>query len=164
MRFFKVRFAAGSVLALVLCLAVVAQGGGAGRGFDPSRMDKTASACQDFYQFTNGNWLKTTEIPPAFSSWGSFNILAENNRKTLREILDESAKMTNAKKGSVEQKIGDFYASCTDEAKREAEGVKPLLPEFARIEKIKNTAELQAQIARMHSMGVNTLFDFEAIP
>ncbi|HEX6622538.1 MAG TPA: M13 family metallopeptidase [Pyrinomonadaceae bacterium] len=164
MRFFKVRFAAGSVLALVLCLAVVAQSGGAGRGFDVSRMDKTASACQDFYQFSNGNWLKTTEIPPAFSSWGSFNILAENNRNTLREILDAAAKTTDAKKGSVEQKIGDFYASCTDEAKREAEGVKPLLPEFARIEKIKSAAELQAQVARMHSMGVNALFDFEALP
>src|SRR5687767_6749313 len=134
MSIFKSRPAAATLLALVLGLAAVAQtGGGAAvnRGFDVSRMDKTASACQDFYQFTNGNWLKTTEIPPAFSSWGSFNILAENNRKTLREILDEAAKKADAKKGSVEQKIGDFYASCTDEAKREAEGVKPLLPEFA---------------------------------
>src|SRR4051794_39159575 len=120
------RFFGVVLLALVVCLAVVAQTDSNSRGFDASRMDRTASACNDFYQFANGNWLKATEIPAAFSSWGSFNILAENNRKTLREILDEAAKNASAAKGSNEQKIGDYYASCMDEAKREAQGTKPL--------------------------------------
>ena len=120
----------------------------------PSNMDKNTAACTDFYQYANGTWLKNTEIPPAYSSWGSFNVLAEYNRKMLREILEEAAKKTNAVKGSNEQKIGDFYASCLDEAKREAEGMKPLVPELARIDKITDAKGVQAQIAYMHRHGV----------
>src|SRR5215203_6416400 len=110
MRFFNFRVASAGLAACVLCFVALAQtGGGKGRGFDKARMDETVSACTDFFQYSNGNWLKTTEIPAAFPSWGSFNILAENNRKTLHEILEESVKNTNAKRGSTEQKIGDYY-------------------------------------------------------
>ena len=151
------------LLALALGWAVSAQDKG-GRGFDTARMDKSAPACADFYQYANGNWLKTTEIPAAFSSWGSFNILAENNRETLHEILEEAAKKTNPARGSVEQKVGDYYASCMDSAKREAEGAKPLQPELARIDQLKTVKDLQAQLAHMHRMGVPALFDFDALP
>ena len=85
MRSFNSRLVGAVLVALAFGLAAVAlaQTDNSGRGFDTSRMDQTASACTDFYQFANGNWLKTTEIPAAFSTWGSFNVLAENNRKTL---------------------------------------------------------------------------------
>src|SRR5919206_2522417 len=137
MRFFNLRAATAGLAACVLALAALAQTGGKnGRGFDKARMDETAAACTDFYQYANGNWLKTTEIPAAFSSWGSFNILAENNRKTLHEILEESAKNTSARRGTTEQKVGDFYATCMDEQKREAEGAKPLAPYLARLDKV----------------------------
>lgn len=162
MRFFNYKVAGALVLACALGLAAAAQQGG--RGFDKSRMDASAAACTDFYQFANGTWLKTTEIPAAFSSWGSFNILAENNRKTLHEILEESAKNTKAKSGSVEQKIGDYYATCVDEAKREAAGAKPLAPELARIDKIKDVKGVQEEVAHLHSVGTPTLFSFGSLP
>src|SRR5215203_6163650 len=85
------------------------------KGFDTSRMDKSVDACNDFFQFANGNWLRTTEIPASESRWGTFNILADNNNSMLRQILETSAK-TKAAKGSDAQLIGDFYASCMDEA------------------------------------------------
>src|SRR5258705_12738005 len=116
-------------------------------GFNKANMDQDTAACADFYQYANGTWLKNTEIPAAYSSWGAFNVLAENNRKALHEILEEAAKKTNTTKGSNEQKIGDYYASCLDEAKREAEGMKPLVPELARIDKIQDAKGEQAQIA-----------------
>ena len=116
MRFLRLRIGAAALAACALGLAVLAQSGG--HGFDKSRMDETVSACNDFYQYANGNWLKATEIPAAFSSWGSFNVLAENNRKTLHDILEESAKDASAKPGTVEQKIGDFYSTCTNESMR----------------------------------------------
>jgi putative endopeptidase len=149
---------------LLLALSVVTVVGQTGRGFDLANMDKSTSACTDFYQYSNGAWLKNTEIPAAYSSWGSFNVLAENNRKTLHDILEEAAKKSNAVKGSNEQKIGDFYASCLDEAKREAEGMKPLVPELARIEKIQDAKGVQAQIAYMHRHGIPTLFSFGSLP
>jgi putative endopeptidase len=165
MRFFNFRVASAGLAACVLCFVALAQtGGGKGRGFDKARMDETVSACTDFFQYANGNWLKATEIPAAFSSWGSFNILAENNRKTLHEILEESAKNTKAKAGTNEQKVGDFYATCMDESKREAEGAKPLAPYLARIDKIKDLKGLQAEITYFHKTGLPALFGFGAAP
>jgi putative endopeptidase len=165
MRFLNFRVGGATLLACLLTLAALAQNGGnKGRGFDVSRMDTTASACTDFYQYANGNWLKATEIPAAFSSWGSFNILAENNRKTLHDILEESSKDTKAKAGTTEQKIGDFYATCTDEAKREAEGAKPIAPYIARINKIKNLKGLEGEIAYLQREGLPTLFGFGSTP
>ena len=73
-----------SFVALALLLAIsVATVFGQGRGYDLSSMDKNTSACADFYQYANGTWLKNTEIPAAYSSWGAFNVLAENNRKAV---------------------------------------------------------------------------------
>ena len=152
------------VFTLLLAVSVATVFGQTGRGYDLASMDKNTSACADFYQYANGTWLKNTEIPAAYSSWGSFNVLAENNRKTLHDILEEAAKKTNAVKGSNEQKIGDFYASCLDEAKREAEGMKPLVPELARIDKIQDMKGVQAQIAYMHRHGIPTLFGFGSLP
>ncbi|MDQ1729529.1 MAG: putative endopeptidase [Pyrinomonadaceae bacterium] len=154
------RATAGTLL-LALAAALVF---GQGRGYDISSMDKNTAACADFYQFANGNWLKTTEIPAAYSSWGSFNALAENNRKTLHDILEEASKKTNVARGSNEQKIGDFYASCLDETKREAEGMKPLVPELARIDKINSTKDVVAQIAYLHRHGIPALFGFGSLP
>lgn len=151
-----------TTLTLAICVATVL--GQTSRGFDLSNMDKNTAACADFYQFANGTWLTKTPIPAAYSTWGSFNVLAENNRKTLHEILEEAAKKTNAVKGSNEQKIGDFYASCLDETKREAEGMKPLVPELARIDKIQDAKGLQAEIAFLHRHGVPTLFGFGSLP
>jgi len=84
---------------LLLALGVATVLGQTGRGYNVANMDKTMSACADFYQFANGTWLKNTEIPAAYSSWGSFNVLAENNRKTLHDILEEAAKNTKARQG-----------------------------------------------------------------
>lgn len=167
MRFLNFRGATALALlaACALAWAAFAQGGRPqGRGFDPTRMDRDAAACHDFYQYANGGWLKRTEIPAAFSSWGSFNILAENNRNTLRAILEEAARDTRARRGSNEQKIGDFYATCMDEAKIEAAGARPLQPELARIDKVADLKGVQAEVAHLHSMGVPALFGFGSLP
>lgn len=154
-----------SYVAMALLFALgVATVFGQGRGYDVSSMDPNTAACTDFYQHANGMWEKKTPIPPAYSSWGSFNVLAENNRKTLHEILEAAAKNTKAAKGSNEQKIGDFYASCVDEAKREAEGMKPLIPELARIDKVATLSDVMTQVAYMHRHGVPVLFGFGSLP
>lgn len=154
-----------SLVALVVLAAMsLASVFGQGRGYDPANMDKNTSACTDFYQYANGTWLKNTEIPAAYSSWGAFDILAENNRKTLHDILEEVSKKTNVAKGSNEQKIGDYYASCLDEAKREAEGMKPLVPELARIDKIQDVKGIQEQVAYMHRHGIPVLFGYGSLP
>lgn len=156
MRNFYFRYMAISML--ILSVSTIAFGQTA--AFDVSRMDKSVDACTDFFQFANGKWLDNTEIPGDQSSWGSFNILAENNRKTLKEIVDEAAAKTDAPKGSDTQLIGDFYFSCMDEAAIEAAGVKPLNPYLNNINSIRNKKDLQNQIAKMHDLGIPVLFGF----
>src|ERR1051325_2996604 len=104
--------------------------GQTGHGFDLASLDKNTAACTDFYQYANGGWLTANPIPAAYSSWGVANLLDEPNRDVVHEILEAAAKNTNAPKGSSEQKVGDYYATCMDEAKIEAEGIKPLEPAF----------------------------------
>jgi len=69
----------------------------------------------------------------------------------LHEILEEASKNKAAKPGSTDQKIGDFYSSCMDESKREAEGAKPLAPYFARIEKVDSLKALAGEVGGLHA-------------
>ena len=140
--------------------SIVAALGAAGPGIDPADLDRTAAACKNFYQFADGGWIKKNPIPPEYPSWGTFNELAERNRELLHQILERAAKNTSAAKGSDEQKIGDFYASCMDEAAIESQGIRPLKPEFDRIDAISSVADLQKEIARLQVEGVNAVFQF----
>jgi putative endopeptidase len=132
------------------------------RGFDPANMSTTWQACDDFYQYANGGWIAKNTIPPAFSTWGLTSPLREKNIATLHDILEAAARNTAAAKGSNEQKIGAFYASCMDESKIEAIGASPLAPELARINDMKSTRDLPAMLAHLHSIGVPGLFGFGA--
>jgi putative endopeptidase len=125
-------------------------------------MDKSVEACDNFYQYANGTWLKNTPIPAAFSSWGTWDILVTHNRETARDILEESMKSSSAPKGSSIQLIGDYYATCMDLPAIEKAGAKPLKPYLKQIKKIKTPADVQAQVARMHRMGIYPLFQFFA--
>src|SRR6266404_2385297 len=80
--------------------------------YDVAGMDTRTSACADFYQYANGGWLAANPIPPAYPAWGVANILNEKNRDVLHEILEAAAKNSSVSKGSNEQKVGDYYASC----------------------------------------------------
>jgi len=150
---------AGLLLVTLMVATILGQ---TGHGYDLANLDKNTAACTDFYQYANGGWLAANPLPAAYSSWGVANLLDERNRDVVHEILEAAAKNTNAPKGSSEQKVGDYYATCMDEAKIEAEGVKPLAPAFAMITNIKDFAGLQDVIAHFHSMGLNVVFNSDS--
>ncbi len=133
-----------------------------GHGFDLNGMDKTAKPTQDFYQYAVGNWVKNNPIPDEYSYWGSFSILAENNYKVLKEILQNSAKDTSAKKGSNIQKIGDFYSTGMDSAKIEELGIKPIEKQLKDIASIKTGNDLIGAIARGHKLNGSPIFNIYA--
>ncbi|HEY5073627.1 MAG TPA: M13 family metallopeptidase N-terminal domain-containing protein, partial [Pyrinomonadaceae bacterium] len=135
---------------------------GDSHSFDVANMDRSVAACQSFFQYANGGWTKNNPVPAAYSSWGRFNELAEKNRDVVHQILEDAAKNTKAAKGSNEQKIGDYYAACMDEANIEAAGLKPIQPELDRINKIKDQPSLQAEVAHLHSMFIPVLFRFSS--
>jgi putative endopeptidase len=130
---------------------------------DKTDLDTSVNACVDFNQYANGGWLKKNPIPPAYASWGVSNILNEHNREMLRTILESSARSTT-KPGSNEQKIGDYYTSCMDEAAIEKLGLEPVAPELGRIAAIKSVADLQTEIANLHARGFQSVFFFGSAP
>jgi predicted metalloendopeptidase len=131
------------------------------KAFDPARMDTSTLACDNFFQYVNGTWLKNTEIPADRSNYGGFTILADQNNDLLRSILEEAAK-TKSPEGSDSQLIGDYYASCMDEASIEAAGLAGIEPAFKKIDGIKDPKSLVATIAYLHRSGVPALFGFGA--
>jgi putative endopeptidase len=146
-----------SLLVVLLCeMIVFAQT--AGRGLDLSAIDKSANPCQDFYQFANGSWLANNSIPAAYPAWGVASVLSEQNQEAIHQIVEEAAHNTSAPKGSNEQKVGDYYASCMAEDKIEAEGIKPLQPELDLINKIKDQRDLQTEFAHLTGVGVSVPF------
>jgi predicted metalloendopeptidase len=126
-------------------------------GFDVENMDTSVSACTNFFQYANGGWVQKNEIPAAYPSWGRFNELGDQNQMQLRQILEEAAQKKSPA-GSNEQKIGDYYTSCMDEAGIDAAGLKPLEPELKMIEAVKDQAGLQAEVARLHMRAVPVMF------
>ena len=130
-------------------------------GFDTANLDKSCKPCDDFYQFAMGGWMKANPIPPAYSTWGSFSELLDKNQQNLRQIL-EAAEKQQAARGSNEQKIGDFYASCMDTEAIDAAGTKPIDADLAAIAAMKNSVDLQAEAARLQEEGVGVLFRFSA--
>ncbi len=125
-----------------LALAFVADDPKPVRGLDLSGMDKSVNPREDFYRYVNGAWLKTAEIPASQTSWGSFNTLFDNNQKNLRVLLDAAAADRKAAKGSLTQRVGDFYASGLDSVAIEKRGYEPVKPILAEIERLKSVDEL----------------------
>lgn len=82
-------------------------------GIETENINAAIAPGDDFYQHVSGNWLDTFEIPEEFSSYGSFTVLFERSEERVRQIIEEAANGNNAA-GSVEQKIGDTFASFVD--------------------------------------------------
>jgi predicted metalloendopeptidase len=128
-------------------------------GVDRSYMDLTVSPCADFYAYANGAFEKVP-IPGEYAAYGVNQEIDERNFAILKEILEASAR-TGGPKGSVIQRVGDFYASGMDEAAIDREGMRPLTPWLSRIQAITSAKELVAAIARFQALGLNVGFHFD---
>jgi len=129
-----------------------------GVGLDVADLDRSVSPCQDFYEFSGGNWLKANPIPSYATSWGPRNLLGLRTQATLKQILEDAAANRNAAPGSNTQKVGDFYAAAMDTVAIERAGLTPLRPELARIAALKSRAQLPALIAHEQDLGTGVFF------
>lgn len=127
-------------------------------GISVTNMDKSVPPGKDFFLYANGTWLKNTPVPNEYDKWGVLNILADQNLTIIKTIAEDASKKLDAKRGTNEQKIGDFYAAGMDEAGIENAGLAPLHDEIHRIEGINTKEELRSEIARLHRQGVNVFF------
>ena len=111
-------------------------------GLVMSNLDKTAKPADDFYQFATGGWQKSHPLPAAYSRYGSFDKLAEDNNKRINSILAELEKKTY-KEGTIERKLSDFYKMALDADRRNKEGIAPVKPVLAELAAAQTKADLQ---------------------
>ncbi len=123
-------------------------------GIDLKFMEPKVRPQDDFYAYTNGAWLKGVTLPADKSRWGSFDELREEVVVNLRAIIEDQMKSANKAPGSEAQKIADLYASFMDEARREKAGITPLKADLAKIDALKDKAQLAEMVAMMNQMRV----------
>jgi putative endopeptidase len=116
-------------------------------GFDPAAMDRGVAPGDDFFRYTGGTWMKTTEIPADRTRWGSFNMLAAKSEDDVRDVIEAAAKKT-LPAGSAERKAVDYYRSYVDAATIDAKGLTPAAQDLAAIAAAQTHEDLVKLAAR----------------
>ena len=126
-------------------------------GIDLTNMNNSIRPQDDFFQYACGGWMKKNPLPAAYSRYGSFDVLGEENDKRINEILKELLENTYAE-GTVERKLSDLYKMAMDEKRRNAEGTSPVKPILDKMEKAKNINDLFKLQLSLIPYGDNEFF------
>ena len=111
-------------------------------GIKTENLDTNVKPANDFYQYSTGGWQKLNPLPAAYSRYGSFDVLQEDNNKRINNLLSDLLKK-NFKEGTTERKLSDLYKLAMDSVRRNEDGVKPVLPLLNEIEIAQSVDELR---------------------
>lgn len=125
----------------------------AGDELDLSGRDTAVAPNQNFFEYTNGNWVKNTRIPPSKTGWGSFYIVRDQALANMKVILDSCEGLKDPAKGSVSQQIGDLYHAAMDSTRIDAIGLAPLQGDLAAIHGVRNMKDFLALVSRLYRQG-----------
>jgi len=121
-------------------------------------LDPSLNPGEDFFRYANGGWIKANPIPPDRADWGVDTVLEQANSEFIRHLI-EGFQTQRLEPGSNRRKVADFYSSGMDEGAIEAAGVRPLQPEFARIQAIAGIGDLRAEFAHLQALGISAPFE-----
>jgi endothelin-converting enzyme/putative endopeptidase len=119
--------------------------------FNPEQADKSLSPCSDFFQYACSKWVRANPIPADQAGWGTFDSLAIWNIAAIHNTLEDAAGKSSIRT-PIEQKAGDYYASCMDEAAVNKAGIAPLQPMLDSIAKLQDKSQLPELIASIHQI------------
>ena len=130
-------------------------------GLDLNAMDRSVQPCENFYQYSCGTWIKDNPIPADQSRWDVYSKLTYENQLFLWGLLLDAGK-TSAARTPNQQKIGDLFHACMDEAAVEKAGAAPLDATLRQIAALKSLDALPAFLAGQHLTlyASSMLFDF----
>jgi endothelin-converting enzyme/putative endopeptidase len=134
-----------------------------GSGLDKSAMNPKVDPCVDFYQYACGTWIAQNPIPADRSRWGRFTELSDRNEKVMLDIV-QGAAVARVGRSEIDQKVGDYYASCMDTATINKKGITPIRPELERIHAMEARGDVLEELIRLHRLGVMVVFSFGAQP
>ena len=115
--------------------------GNLGSGLNTADFDQSVRPGDDFYAYACGGWMKNNPLPAAYSRYGSFDRLQEDNDKRINTILAELQSNTY-EKGTIEQKLSDLYKLAMDSTRRNQEGVSPVMPLIKKLESAKTNKQI----------------------
>ena len=115
---------------------------------DVAAMDKSVDPCTDFYQYSCGGWMKSNPIPSDQPRWDVYSKLSDENQRFLWGVLEDAAKPA-ANRTSNQQKIGDYFAACMDEAQVEKNGASPMKPALDQIAAINSVRAMAPVVAKL---------------
>jgi putative endopeptidase len=152
--------------ALAASLAAASAGAAPASGaFDVRDLDRAVSPCADLDRFVNAKWLAAHPVPADRSTWGTFEQLEEASLATQHALVDEAARnAAAARQGSIEQKIGRFYAAGMDVAAVDKAGYAPIRPELEKIAALKTPADVVAYVRAGFAQGRGIPFNFTGRP
>ena len=129
------------------------------KGLELQHMDTNVRPQDDFYNYVNGSWMKTAQIPSDKSTWGSFNKLAEDTDNNSMSILNSLLK-EKFDAGTEGKKIQDLYATYMNMEKRNADGITPIKADLSKIDAIKTVADLQKYLVAATPNGENPFYSW----
>jgi len=126
-------------------------------GITMSNLDKSVKPTEDFYQYACGGWMKANPLDAEHSRYGSFDKLADDNQKHLKEIILETAKAKNAP-GSVADKIATLYNIGMDSVKLQQQGAEPIQPYLKTIAMLRTREDVLNHLSQLHKIGIDPFF------
>jgi len=119
-------------------------------GINLENMDLTAQPGDNFYDFATLGWRNNNPMPPEFSRYGTFDKLGEEVLKQVQDIILDISRRRH-RSGSVEQKVATIYNMAMDFDKRNADGITPVMPGFARVDTFEDIASFLGNMQKTRS-------------
>jgi putative endopeptidase len=134
------------------------------KAFDPGSMNLSVKPGDDFYEYSEGAWIKNHPVPPDKTRYGEFEIVKDRTYDRVKGIVESAANNTSAPDGSLEQKIGKFYSMGMDNATLEKQRLDPIKSELKMIDNISGASDLQTVSTQMMEYGLDPFFSMYAAP